>query len=86
MSTERKRFEDLTLADDFMFGKVMTDTSVAKLFIEKLFGKRVVSIKDPTAQATVEPQYGSRGVRFDVLFEGDATIYDIEMQQDGGGF
>ena len=34
-----KRYEELTIADDFMFGKVMEDKGLCRKVLECLFGK-----------------------------------------------
>ncbi len=75
------KFEELTLADDFMFRQVFSRKDIAKEFIEHLFGQKVVSISDPVTQAVDEFSTNSHGVRFDVKFLDDSTVYDIEMQQ-----
>lgn len=81
MAKRRKKLEELTLADNFLFMVVMSNTDIAKRFLEALFSVKIKSIKKHVIQDVVEPAYDSRGVRFDVEFEGDDTIYDIEMQQ-----
>lgn len=79
----RKPLEDLTIADDFMFNKVMGKTELAKAFLEDLFQKTIVHIEKHETQATHDDDYSSRSVRFDVEFVGDGTVHDIEMQQSG---
>ena len=80
----RKTLEELTLADDFIFCKVMSKDNIAKYFLERLFEKRISSIKLQVTQSTIDTEYASHGVRFDIEFVGDDTVYDIEMQQKGG--
>lgn len=80
-----KNFEDLTIADDFMFGMVMRNESVAKHFLEQLMGKKIKHIERCVIQSTKKSVLDSRAVRFDVEFIGDDKVYDIEMQQEGSG-
>jgi len=78
---ETIKFEDLTLADDFIFRQVFSRREIAKEFIEHLFGQKVVSISEPVVQAVDEFTMDSHGVRFDVKFSDESTVYNIEMQQ-----
>ena len=39
-----KRYEELTIADDFMFGKVMEDMELCRDSLERLLQKPVLSI------------------------------------------
>lgn len=39
-----KKLEEMTLADDFMFCKVMENEAIAKEFIEELLGNKVATI------------------------------------------
>lgn len=79
-----KSIEEMTLADDFMFYKVMGRPGIAKQFLERLLGKEIKSVVSAVAQSTIKDTVDAHGVRFDVEFVGDSTIYDIEMQQAGG--
>jgi len=62
----RKRYEDLTFADDFMFCHVMQDESICISVIETLLGIQVDHVEYLNFQQSVHPDFDSRGVRFDV--------------------
>ena len=75
-----------------MFAIVMQNESLCKQFIERLFPeKKVTDIKFPNdikaiSEKTIIPGVISKSVRLDVLFEGNDTYYDIEMQVEGEPF
>ena len=77
----RKPFEDLTLADDFMFCKVMEHESLCRPFLEMLFSVKIEKITYLSSQNTVSADLGAKTIRLDVLVkDGSGTSYDIEMQ------
>lgn len=82
-STRRKPYSELTLADDFMFWKVMSRPEIAKQFLESLLGRSIKSIEFSGGQSTHKEFANRPGIRFDVEFHGDGKIYDIEMQNSG---
>ena len=45
MSTNAIAFKDLPLSDNFMFGQVMRDERVSKLFLEALLGRSIAKIE-----------------------------------------
>ena len=77
----QKPFEELTIADDFMFCKVMECELICKEFLEMLFGTKIEKITYLSSQNTVTANPGAKTVRLDVLVkDGSGTSYDIEMQ------
>lgn len=76
-----KPYEELTFADDYMFCKILSEKpGLCKKLIELITGRKVARIVSLESQKRVEMTPTGRGVRFDVYFEGDDVIYDIEMQ------
>ena len=75
----QKPFEELTIADDFMFCKVMEHESICKDFLEMLFSVKIEKITYLSSQNTVTTNSGAKTVRLDVLVKA-GTSYDIEMQ------
>lgn len=76
-----KRFQDLTLADDFMFGEVMRQPDNARPFLESLLGKKIGRISTVDKQKDFTDGWSLHGVRLDVCLEDEAqTQYDVEMQ------
>ncbi len=78
----RKRYEDLTFADDFMFCKVLENNQeLCKQLIELIIGDKIGKIAEIQQQKSFEAGFDARGVRFDVHLKDESSrIYDIEMQ------
>ncbi len=79
MKREIKPVEDLTFADDFMFGAVMRDKEICKGVIERLLKIQVDHIEYPELQKSIQPYYQSHGARFDVYVKDSNSVFDIEI-------
>lgn len=78
---KQKAWEDLTIADDYMFKLVMRNKPLAKHFLERLLGIKIAKLMEPETEKAMKSGYESKGVRLDVYVEDAAhTVYDIEMQ------
>ena len=76
-----KKFEELTISDDFMFCVVMQNSRFCKKFLETILGVKIARIEYPDAQKTINITPDAKSVRLDVYLEDDQdTVYDIEMQ------
>ena len=76
----RKSFEDLTIADDFMFCKIMEHESLCRPFLEMLLTVNIDKITYLSSQNGVITNSAAKTVRLDILVKDDAgTSYDIEM-------
>ena len=76
----RKSFEDLTIADDYMFCKIMEHESLCRPFLEMLFTVNIGKITYLSSQNGVITNSAAKTVRLDILVKDDAgTSYDIEM-------
>ena len=81
MERTRKKYEELTIIDDFMFGKVMRNPKYCKKLLEIILGVKIRNIVFIDDQQTVNPDYRARGIRIDVYAEDAAdTAYTVEMQ------
>ena len=77
----RKSFDDLTIADDFMFCKVMQDEGICKEFLEMILSDKIGKIACLSPQNTVAAGIEAKSVRLDLLVKDEAgKSYDIEMQ------
>ena len=77
----RKSFDDLTIADDFMFRKIMQDESICKQFLEMILANEIGKIVYLSPQNTVAAGIEAKSVRLDILVKDEAgKSYDIEMQ------
>ena len=75
-----KPWEELTIADDYMFKLVMRHPRICQRLIEKILNIKINHIKYLETEKTLESSYTGKGIRLDVYVEGDNVIYDIEMQ------
>lgn len=76
-----KAWEDLTIADDYMFKLVMKHKHICKHLLEIILGVKIREIMDPETEKAMKTGFESRGIRLDVYVEDDAnTVYDVEMQ------
>lgn len=81
MERKRKKYEELTITDDFMFGKIMRDPKHCKKLLEIILDVKIRKITFIDDQQTVNPDYRARGIRIDVYVEDVAnTVYTVEMQ------
>jgi len=78
---KKRSIEDLTIADDFMFGAVMSDPKLCKPLLEYILNIKIKSIEYPELQKVIDKRYDSKGIRLDVYIEDDKnTVYNIEIQ------
>lgn len=73
-------YENLTLKNDFIFGKVMQNKEICVELIQILTGNQMDEGVTINNQKPVKVTNDSRGVRYDVYVEDDVTAYDAEMQ------
>ena len=74
-------FQDLQFTDDFVFSHVLTSNpDLCKEITEAILDLKVKEIVHISKQPEVRPNRNGKGVRFDVYFEDDESVYEIEMQ------
>ena len=77
----RKSFDDLTIADDFMFCKIMQDEETCKTFLEMVLAGKIGKITYLSSQNAVVTGTAAKSVRLDILVKDEnGKSYDIEMQ------
>ena len=78
----KQEWKKLTLADDFIFSRIMQNTEVCKEVLELLLKIKISHIKFPVAQKVIQTLKASKGVRMDVYVqEADGQrVFDIEIQ------
>ena len=80
-SSHIKAWEDLTIADDYMFKLVMKHKHICKHLLEIILRVKIRDIKEPETEKALKNSFEGRGIRLDVYVEDDAnTVYDVEMQ------
>ena len=73
--------EDLTIADNFIFQKVMRKKRLCKRLIENILNIKIRRITFPETEKDIRVRRDSKSVRLDVYVEDEqGTLYDIEMQ------
>ncbi len=78
---KRKTFDDLTIADDFMFCKVMQDEELCKTFLELILGEEIGKIKELSTQKAIINNSESKSVRLDILVKDETgKLFNVEMQ------
>lgn len=81
MERKRKKYEELTIVDDFMFGKVMRNPKHCKKLLEIILNVKIRKITFIDDQQIADPDYEARGIRIDVYVEDNVnTVYSVEMQ------
>ena len=76
----KKCFDDLTIADDFMFCKVMQDEGLCKQFLEMILAGDIGKITYLSSQNAIVTGSESKSVRLDLLVKDETgKSYDIEM-------
>ena len=88
MSNEKKRmsfaekWESFTLANNFIFCKVLEDNpDINKEILELLLDIQIDHIEQPASQKEFKVDFDSRGIRFDVYVkDGGGRSFDIEIQ------
>ena len=78
----QKDYESLTIVDDFMFYKVMTNNpDLCKRLLEFILQKKIRKISFPEGQKIINIKSDSKSVRLDIYLEDDNdTVYNVEMQ------
>ncbi|MBR1438365.1 MAG: Rpn family recombination-promoting nuclease/putative transposase [Synergistaceae bacterium] len=81
MENFEQRWENLTLADDFLFGKIMSEPALCAEMLRRIFPDLDIDeIKIIETQKTLKHALHIRGVRFDILTAAARNIFDIEAQ------
>ena len=75
-----KRYEELTIADDFMFGKVMEDKKLCREVLECLLAHPVGELKDVQTERQFRYTTDGKPIRLDVYTRDRNHVYDAEMQ------
>ena len=79
---ESQRWENLTLANDFMFGMIMRDTELCTEMIRRILPDMDIGhIEFTQPQKSQKYSFDTRGVRFDVYAKSNnRKIFDCEVQ------
>ena len=75
-----KRYEELTISDDFMFGKTMGDKVLCQDVLEQLLEEQVGELEDVQPQREFRYTSGGKPIRLDIYTRDKKRMYDAEMQ------
>lgn len=86
MQRERKKYDDLTITDDFMFGKVMHHPERCRKLLEIILDVRIREVVFLDEQNSMNPDYDAKSIRLDIYLEdAENTVYNVEMQAKNEG-
>ena len=75
-----KPWEELTITDDFMFCKVMSDPALCKELLEILLHIKIERLEFNEPQKSLKLTSESKGIRLDVYVKDSNRVFDIELQ------
>ena len=76
-----KDYKQLTITDNFMFTKVMSDERLLKGLLERIIpGLDTAHISIVIKEHTIDEFFDTHGIRFDVYAEDDTHMFGVEMQ------
>ena len=75
-----KPWEELTITDDFMFCKVMSDPALCKELLEILLHIKIERLEFQEPQKSLKLTSESKGIRLDVYVKDSNRVFDIELQ------
>lgn len=75
-----REWEELTLSDNFIFQKVMSNKELCKDVLSEILQKPVVEIEYIDYEKTIDVRRDSKAIRLDVYIKGDEKVYNIEIQ------
>lgn len=79
--TPLEKWESLTLADNFIFCKVMESRpDLCKHLLEILLHIKINHIEIPEREKDFKIDFDSKGIRFDVFTQNENQVFDIEIQ------
>lgn len=79
--TYGKKYEELTLASDFLFCKIMQDPELCKEMLQRIMGMKLGKVEVINNQKPIDTTFDGKSIRLDIYAEDEnGNIYDIEMQ------
>lgn len=82
MEIKQTKWEDLTISNDFLFGKVMQNAKLCQELLQRILPDLDIDhIEYPELQKVIKPDADAKSVRLDVYVKDNKNvIYNIEMQ------
>lgn len=87
METTQTKWEELSISNDFLFGKVMQNPELCRELLQMILPDlKIDRIEYPELQKSIREDMDARSVRLDVYVTDEKeTVYDIEMQVSNTG-
>ena len=87
ISEKQIKWEELSLSNDFLFGKVMQNPELCKELLQRILPDlKIDRIEYPELQKSINVDMDARSVRLDVYVKDEKeVVYDIEMQVSNTG-
>lgn len=77
----KKTYDQLTIQDNFMFQKVMSDKNICIRVLNRLLNIDIKDISYIEKEKSLDVRLDSKGIRLDVYVNDEAgTVFNIEMQ------
>ncbi|MBQ9630261.1 MAG: Rpn family recombination-promoting nuclease/putative transposase [Treponema sp.] len=73
-------WQNLTIADDFIFCKVFQDTELCREMLEILLDIKIDHVEYPESQKEFKSGIFSKGIRLDVFVQDSTRVFDVEIQ------
>ena len=82
METKQTKWEELSISNDFLFGKVMQNPELCKELIQRILPDlKIDRVEYPELQKSIKQDMDAKSVRLDVYVKDEKeVVYDIEMQ------
>ncbi len=75
-----KKWLDAGITQHLLFNKSMRLVKFCKPLLESIFDKKIEKIDFIEYEKVLHIDIGTKGIRLDIVFEDDRTVYNIEMQ------
>ena len=80
MANKTNTIQELNLADSFLFGKVMSDTEICRMVLEKILNVPIKKAEFPVTKKITDIAPDSGDIRLDACINDEKeTIYSVEM-------
>ena len=80
MANKTNTIQELNLADSFLFGKVMSDTEICRMVLEKILNVPIKKVEFPVTKKITDIAPDSGDIRLDACINDEQeTIYSVEM-------
>ena len=79
-----KNYDELKFTDDFLFGKIMEDSSLCRQVLECILQTPVGELEDVVPQREFRNTLDGKPIRLDIYTRDSETVYDVEMQNLNG--